>query len=37
VPTSNVNPIAEVEVASRFNSSPKAGVAITSGNPAASQ
>src|SRR5713101_83548 len=37
VPASSVNATAEVDPASRFKSSPKTGVAITSGNPAASQ
>src|ERR1700694_3199497 len=37
VPASSVSATAEVDVASRFNNSPSTGVAITSGNPAASQ
>src|ERR1700704_3205856 len=37
VPASSVTATAAVETASRFSSNPKAGVAITSGNPAASQ
>src|SRR6266704_5198979 len=37
VPASSVNATAAVEVASRFSNSPSTGVAMTSGNPAASQ
>src|SRR3984885_5132460 len=37
VPTSSVSATADVAVASRFNSKPNTGVAITSGSPAASQ
>src|SRR3954454_11181560 len=37
VPASSVNAIAAVAPASRFNNSPRAGVAMISGNPAASQ
>src|SRR4030088_3648555 len=37
VPASSVKATAEVDVASRFNNSPSAGVAMISGNPAASQ
>ncbi len=37
VPASSVNATAAVDMASRFNNSPKTGVAMTSGNPAASQ
>src|SRR6266480_447312 len=36
-PASSVNATAAVEVASRFSNSPSTGVAMTSGNPAASQ
>src|SRR3984957_15934938 len=37
VPASSVKATADVEPASRFNNSPSTGVAIISGNPAASQ
>src|SRR5712664_2686492 len=37
VPANSVNATAEVEAASRFNNSPKTGVAMISGSPAASQ
>src|SRR6202041_4002667 len=37
VPTSSVKATADVDVASRLSNSPRTGVAITSGKPAASQ